>query len=388
MNRLDEITYQKVRQSLKKHGDILKIKSPGRINLIGEHIDYNGGNVLPAAIDKYITFSFRKNNTNNKAFILSENFKEGFEFLINNDIKTKGWINYLLGVISLLRDIKSNQIKGFDCIIESNLPVGSGISSSAALLCGFAKGLHWLFDLKISDITLVKLCQKAERIFSGANVGVMDQFTVVMGKKNHLLFLNCKTLQYKQIPADFSPYGLLLLNTNVTHSLGDSAYNTRRKECETALQIIQKSYPHIKTLVEVDSQMIEQLAGHLGKDRVQRATFVSQEQQRVLQAIQTLQEKDFGKLGRLLNESHKGLQHLYKVSCDELDFLAKFAEDDKRILGGRMMGGGFGGCTINLVHKDDVEQIIKYAKEVYKKTFGIDLTAIVANTFDGVKKCQ
>ena len=178
--------------------DILQIEAPGRINLIGEHIDYNGGNVLPAAIDKCIYFSFKKNDSATTATVLSKNFEEGFTFDITVPEKPgDGWLSYLSGVLSEIDKIRPGKVSGFDCSLDSKLPIGSGISSSAALLCGFAKGLNELFALEIDDITIVKLCQNAERIFSGANVGVMDQFAVVKGEKDHFILLDCDTLEYK-----------------------------------------------------------------------------------------------------------------------------------------------------------------------------------------------
>ena len=381
---LSSQTYESLKEKL--NHPKLKIAAPGRINLIGEHIDYNGGNVLPAAIDKRIIFSFKKNETSDTAFILSENFKEGFQINLKNIQKNKGWINYFAGILALLQKKTAYKITGFDCLVESNLPVGGGVSSSAALLCGFAKGLNMLFDLGIEDINLIKLCQRAEQIFSGANVGVMDQFAVTMGKKDHLLFLDCDTLQYKAIYANFSPYILLLLNTNVTHSLGDSAYNTRREECEQALKIIQNKYPHIKNLAGATLEMVADLENTFPKNVRQRAVFVIEEQQRVLKTIEALKDKDFVKVGQLLNDSHRGLQNLYQVSCENLDFLAAFAKKDSRILGGRMMGGGFGGCTLNLVHKDHVDRVIKEIGSAYKEKFNRDMTPMVAHISDGVQK--
>lgn len=369
--------YQNIQKKISQSSNILKISAHGRINLIGEHIDYNGGNVLPAAIDKKIIFSFQKNETSNTAFVLSENFKEGFQMDLKNIEKTKGWGNYLVGILKILKN--TAKITGFDCLIESNLPVGSGLSSSAALLCGFAKGLNALFDLKINDMELIKLCQKAEQIFSGAHVGIMDPFAVIMGKKDHFLFLNCDTLKYEMIYADFSPYVLLLFNTNVKHNLGDSAYNKRRESCENALRIIQKNYPHIQKLTDATFEMLEDLKNKLSEEEKKRTTFVIEEQKRVLKTITALKNKDFIKVGKLLNQSHEGLQNLYQVSCEELDFLADIAKKDKRILGGRMMGGGFGGCTINIVHKNDVQKIIREIAMLYKAKFNFEMTPMVAN---------
>ena len=367
--------------------ELLQIEAPGRINLIGEHIDYNGGNVLPAAIDKCIYFSFKKNNSSTVSKVLSKNFKEGFSFDITVPEKPgEGWLSYLSGVLSEISKIRPGKVTGFDCVLDSKLPIGSGISSSAALLCGFAKGLNELYTLEIDDITIIKLCQNAERIFSGANVGVMDQFSVVKGEKDHFILLNCDALTYKTIPAAMSPYMLLLLNTNVSHNLADSAYNERRAQCESALEIISAKHPEVKTLVEATEEMIHALKDELGEDRFKRAIFVSQEQRRVEATVKALEQSDFKLVGELINASHDGLQNLYEVSCPELDFLAAYAKNDDRVLGGRMMGGGFGGCTINLIDEKDVDSFVADASKVYKEAYNIELSPIKVKTNNGVQK--
>lgn len=367
--------------------DVLKIEAPGRINLIGEHIDYNGGNVLPAAIDKCIYYYFKKNDSTTNSNVLSKNFNEGFSFDITVPEKPgDGWLSYLSGVLSEVDKIAPGKVTGFDCALDSKLPIGSGISSSAALLCGFAKGLNELFELGIDDITIIKLCQNAERIFSGANVGVMDQFAVVKGEKDHFILLDCETLEYKTIPAAMNTNMLLLLNTNVSHNLADSAYNERRAQCESALEIISAKYPEVNTLVEATGAMIEDLKDELGEDRVKRATHVYQEQKRVEATVEALRNNDFTLVGELLNASHDGLQNLYEVSCPELDFLAAYAKKDDRVLGARMMGGGFGGCTINLIDEKNVESFVADASKAYKEACNLELTAIPVNTNNGVSK--
>lgn len=367
--------------------DILKIEAPGRINLIGEHIDYNGGNVLPAAIDKCIYFSFKKNDSTSISNVLSKNFNEGFSFdILVAEKAGEGWLSYLSGVLIEIAEIRPGKVTGFDCYLESKLPIGSGISSSAALLCGFAKGLNELFELEIDDITIIKLCQNAERIFSGANVGVMDQFSVVKGKKDHFILLDCDTLEYKTIPAAMNTNILLLLNTNVSHNLADSAYNERRAQCESSLEIIKTAYPEVKTLVEATEEMVDEFKEKLGEDRVKRATYVIQEQKRVEQTVEALKNNDFKLVGELLNQSHDGLQNLYEVSCPELDFLAAYAKNDDRVLGARMMGGGFGGCTINLIDEKNVDSFIADISIAYKKACNLDVTPIPVKIYNGVQK--
>ncbi|MEI6864897.1 galactokinase [Flavicella sp.] len=367
--------------------DVVNIEAPGRINLIGEHIDYNGGNVLPAAIDKCIYFSIKKNNSATFANVLSKNFNEGFSFDISVPEKPgEGWLSYLSGVLTEIAKIRPTKVTGFDCSLDSKLPIGSGISSSAALLCGFAKGLNELFELEIDDITIIKLCQNAERIFSGANVGIMDQFSVIKGKKDHFILLDCETLEYRAIPAEMNTNILLLLNTNVSHNLAYSAYNERRAQCESALEIITAKYPYVKTLVEATEEMIAEFKEELGEDRVKRAIFVIQEQKRVEATVQALENNNFELVGELLNQSHDGLQNLYEVSCPELDFLANFAKNDDRVLGARMMGGGFGGCTINLIDKKYVKSFVADITIAYKKACNLEVTPIPVKINNGVQK--
>ena len=234
------------------------IKSPGRINLIGEHIDYNGGYVLPAAIDKTITLSFRKNNSDS-CKIYSSNFKSSFEINLNNLKRSETeWQNYILGVVYHINIVKPNLVKGFDCIIESNLPLGSGISSSAALECGMAKGINELFNLGLTDIEIITVSKDAEHTFVGTKCGIMDQFAVVKGKKNHLILLNCKTLDYELIEANLAPYKIVLLNTNISHNLASSEYNIRRDECKIALKAIQMKYPNFNNLIEVKPKVVRE----------------------------------------------------------------------------------------------------------------------------------
>ena len=362
------------------------IESPGRINLIGEHIDYNGGHVLPAAMDKKITLSFRKNNTN-KCEVLSSNFKSSFTVILNKLERSEvEWQNFILGVLFHINVLKPDSIKGFDCIIESNLPLGSGISSSAALECGIAKGVNELFDIGLTDIEIIKLSRDAEHTFVGTKCGIMDQFAVTKGKKDHLILLNCETLDYELIKADFSPYVVVLLNTNVSHSLASSEYNVRRDECDTALAAIQKKHPNFQFLTEVPVKVVKEFKNVLPEKIYNRAIYVTRENKRTLKAVNYLKENDLEGFGKCLYKSHNGLQNLYEVSCKELDFLVDQTRDLDYVLGSRMMGGGFGGCTINIVHKDKVEELIENVSAAYEEKYNIQLSSITTTISDGVKR--
>lgn len=364
----------------------LIIESPGRINLIGEHIDYNGGFVLPAAIDKKITLRFRENNSKT-CEILSSNFKSSFKIDLNylerSDIE---WQNYIIGVLFHINVLRPDKISGFDCIIDSNLPLGSGISSSAALECGIAKGVNELFNLKLTDLEIITLSRDAEHYFVGTKCGIMDQFAVVKGKEKHIILLNCDTLDYNLIKADFKPYSLVLLNTNVSHSLASSEYNLRRDECNTALTTIQKKYPNYKFLTEIPQKVMMEFKNVLSKKIFNRALYVTRENRRTLKAVSCLKRKDLKGFGECLYKSHFGLQNLYEVSCKELDFLVEATKELDFVLGSRMMGGGFGGCTINLLHQDKLNEFIDNISATYEEQFNIKLSSILVNIGDGVKR--
>jgi galactokinase len=362
------------------------IKSPGRINLIGEHIDYNGGHVLPAAMDKKITLYFRENKTNT-CEVLSSNFKSSFTVNLDKLERSEvEWQNFILGVLFHINVLKPNTIKGFDCIIESNLPLGSGISSSAALECGVAKGVDELFNLGLTDLEIITLSRDAEHTFVGTKCGIMDQFAVVKGKKNHLILLNCETLDYDLIEADFSPYKVVLLNTNVSHSLASSEYNVRRDECSTALAAIQKKYPRYKFLTEIPPKVIKEFKKVLPEKIYNRALYVTRENKRTLDAVKCLRKKDLKGFGDCLYKSHYGLQNLYEVSCKELDYLVDATKELDYVIGSRMMGGGFGGCTINIVHEDKVVEFIENISAAYEEKHNIKLSSILTTISDGVKR--
>ena len=361
------------------------VESPGRINLIGEHTDYNQGFVLPTAIDKKMVLKFHRNDTKNLCRVYSETFNNGFELHLNKPFqKDSGWKNYILGVLKELINAEAS-LEGFDCVIESNLPVGAGISSSAALECGFAFGLNALFNLNFTKLEIIKLCQKAENDFVGSNCGIMDQFASVMSRKGHLIKLDCRSLEAVYIPADFQNCKLLLLNTNVSHNLADSEYNSRREECEAAVRFIQRSKPEVSSLRDVDFELLGQFKELLPGKLYQRSLHVLKENERVLRASEELQNGNLQNFGELMYASHRGLQKNYEVSCAELDFLVDFSESKDFIYGSRMMGGGFGGCTINLIESDKIESYIEEVSLAYKEKFDLVLDAIIVVPDVGTK---
>ncbi len=355
----------------------LVIESPGRINFIGDHTDYNNGFVLPTAIDKKIVFSFEKNGTDSHCALYSASYNEKLVFDLNKISNSDTeWENYILGVVFELLQI-TNKIKGFNCIIESHLPIGAGISSSAALECGLAYGLNQLFNLELPKITLIKLAQRAEHNFVGTKCGIMDQFASVMSEENKVILLDCMSETYRLIDANFSPYKILLLNTNVSHNLASSEYNTRRAECDEVVKIISSGYKTVKSLRDISKSTLYKFKKDLSEKLMRRAFYVIEENERVLQASEALERNDLKQLGKLMYQSHRGLQKQYEVSCKELDFLVDFSEENDQVIGSRMMGGGFGGCTINLIHKDAIDDFVVKAKKAYKDRFNIELTSFI-----------
>ncbi|MGE8340483.1 MAG: galactokinase [Flavobacterium sp.] len=348
------------------------VLSPGRINIIGEHIDYNDGYVLPAAIDKVICFAFEKNNTKTSK-IIAIDLNEEFEIDLTQEVKLSDvvWTNYIRGVIKQLQD-NGFSFDGFNCVFSSNIPVGSGLSSSAALECGMIFGIKSLFDLKIEKKDISLLGQKAEH-WVGINCGIMDQFSSVHGLENKVIKLDCNTLDFEYHNADFKDYSLILFDSNVKHSLFTSEYNTRRIECEEGLSIIKNHFPEVKSFRDSSVEQVLSLKDKMTEKVFDRVHFVVKEINRVIKACEALDQGNIELLGELLFETHYGLSKEYEVSCEELDMLVDTAKEDDSIIGSRLMGGGFGGCTINLVKKGNENEVKRKFSKLYLDTFGIEL---------------
>ena len=364
----------------------IEISSPGRINLIGEHVDYNGGFALPAAIHRATRLKLRKSE-GRSGTIHSANLNEQFTVdLAKIEKSDTHWHNYLLGVLFHIEQLRPGDLQGFECTLESNIPIGSGVSSSAALECGFATGLNELFSLGLTQEEIILLSQKAEHEFAGTKCGIMDQFTVVMGSKDHFILLDCRTNLGQYVSVDLHPYTIVLLNSNVSHDLATSAYNQRREECEVALKTIREQYPDYEYLAEVPVEVIREFQGQLGEKVWQRAQFVSEESRRTLKTVDSLRAGDLKAAGQCLYASHQGLSQGYEVSCPELDFLVEQTHHRPEVIGARMMGGGFGGCTINLVHKDKVASFLEQMNQAYRERFQIELTSFEVQIEDGTKR--
>lgn len=365
-------------------GNPLIVQSPGRINLIGEHTDYNDGFVMPAAIDKGITFALAPSTTG-QSVIYAENFKESFvvPHSITGPLNQPAWANYLLGVLYQLQQRKN--IPPFNCVFEGDLPVGAGLSSSAALECGFAFALNELFELNLSKLVLIKLSQWAEHNYAGVKCGIMDQFSSVMGKKDHVILLDCRSLEYTYSPLRLEKHSILLCNTNIKHSLASSEYNVRRSECEHGVAILKKSFQAITSLRDVTLEMLNKHKADLSPIIYNRCRYVVEENTRVQQGAIDLQHGYLEAFGRKMFETHHGLSSLYEVSCPELDFLVALAKETPGIVGARMMGGGFGGCTINIIEDTALENFVTKASLEYRIHFGKDMTSYVVNISNGTR---
>lgn len=369
------------------NSDPLLVRSPGRINLIGEHTDYNDGFVLPAAINKEIVLAVAANavaaNKNDACRLFSYDYKESLEFSLSSfKPSEKGWANYIMGVVDQLQKA-GYKLQGFDCVFGGDIPIGAGLSSSAALECGIAFALNKLFDLGISRRKLIQYAQKAEHEFAGVQCGIMDQFASTMGKENHAIRLDCRSLAFSYFPLNFRNYQVLLFDTQVKHSLASSEYNTRRKECEQGVSLLQEQYPEVKSLRDVTAEMLEAAKKKMAPLVYKRCRYIIEENERLLTGCSLLEKGDIKGFGAKMYGSHEGLSTQYEVSCAELDFLVDFTRDKEYVVGARMMGGGFGGCTINLVAVDEKEGLIESIRQAYKDKFGKELKFYEVAITDG-----
>jgi len=345
--------------------DPVLVRAPGRINLIGEHTDYNQGWVLPAAISQAIYFAIGSNGTSTcRISALEPN--QSVEFKVSKlNHAEYAWADYIIGTVKEL-----GLSEGFDMVFGGNIAIGAGLSSSAALTCGAAWGLNHLFTLGYENEELVLKAQSVENNFIGLNCGIMDQTASLFGKENHLILLDCQSKTKRLIPADFENYTLLLCDSKVKHALAQSQYNIRRKECEQVVAILNTQYGNIFSLRDVSLEQLNESKNSLSSTHFMRAKFVIEENQRVHKAVRCIGERNFIELGEWLWASQEGLKNEYQVSCDELDFLVGKSLGFDGVLGARMMGGGFGGCTINLVRRDTVDEYSDHLCKGYFNRFG------------------
>jgi galactokinase len=359
-------------------------RSPGRINVLGEHTDYNDGFVLPAAINLYIEIAIKLRD-DNKINFYSAAFKEAFSTSLDQIQKSdKQWANYALGVIAQFQK-KGKKISGFDMVIDGNVPIGAGLSSSAAFEAAVAFAINELNNTGIDKRELAKMAQLAEHEYAGVMCGIMDQFASLFGKKDHLIRLDCRSLEFDLIPIQLEGYEFLLLNSNVKHNLASSEYNTRRMQCEQGVSWLKELDPDIKSLRDAK---ISQLTILENKDETvyHRCLYVVSENQRVLDLCSALENHDLKRMGEIMYETHEGLSKDYEVSCAELDFLVNEAKKHDAILGARMMGGGFGGCMITLCRSDAASDVINRLNAAYQSAFNKELTPYIVTVEDGTSQ--
>lgn len=347
----------------------LIVRSPGRINLIGEHTDYNSGFVLPAAIDKAIYIAINKRPDDQillYAADLDQTFTGSIHALSKSGLQ---WPDFILGVVQQLLKA-GHRLSGFSAVVMGDVPLGAGLSSSAAVECATAFALNELFGLQLARLTMVQTAQKAENEFVGLQCGIMDPFASMFGKEGHVIRLDCRSLDFAYTPFATEVYRIVLFDTGVKHSLASSAYNLRREECEAGVHIIQKTYPQVKSLRDAEPYMVNECLQGGDQNVYHRCRFVVEEINRLQEAFNDLVNNDLNAFGQKMLATHDGLSQLYEVSCAEADTLVDLVRNRPDVLGARMMGGGFGGCTINLVKKESVATLIKELEELYHARFG------------------
>ena len=356
-------------------------RSPGRINIIGEHTDYNEGFVLPAATDKEIVFAVAPNNCGKFCFYAND-LKEYGEFPYVVEV-SQLWANYLLGVVAQIQKCGVH-VPTVDVVFGGNVPLGAGVSSSAALECGFAYALNEVFNFGFSRLELVQMSQMAEHEFAHVNCGIMDQFAVMFGKKDHVIQLDCKTLEYQYFPLELQDSTILLCNSNVKHELVSSEYNVRRRETEAGVAVVASHFPNIHSMRDVTLEQLQQCASEMQGKSFDRCKYVIEENIRLKRACQAMLQGDIQTVGAMMYETHEGMSKLYEASCPEIDVMVKIAQTCEGVIGSRIMGGGFGGCTISLMQNDAVElfkkRIIAEYYQKYDKTPTIYEVAICDGT--------
>jgi galactokinase len=362
----------------------LLVRSPGRVNIIGEHTDYNEGFVLPAAIDKaiYVAIGKRDDDT---IRLFSREFGQSHTTTLTDVHPTRGWANYILGVVDQLQK-RGYKVGGFNLVFDGDVPIGAGLSSSAAVECATTFALSKLFDLNIDRKEITDIAQKAEHTYAGVRVGIMDMFASVFGKKNHVIKLDCRTLDYEYVPLNMEGVKIVLLNTNVKHSLASSEYNTRRQECEQGVAWIKEHEPDVNSLRDATLEMLDKYVKPKDPTVDKRCRYVVEEIGRLLQGCEDLRNGHLDDLGKKMFLTHDGLSKQYEVSCKELDFLVDAVRNNPAVLGARMMGGGFGGCSINLVREEAIDELIATTTRAYKQGMGMDLTAYIAQVEDGTSE--
>ena len=362
--------------------DHLTVRSPGRVNLIGEHTDYNQGFVLPAAINKaiYMVVSRRPDDEIHiVSFDLNQSYTGDVKRLVQSG---KHWPDYVLGVAQQVQ-VLGKTVGGFNCVFGGDIPLGAGMSSSAALECSTAFALNELFGLGLDPMTMVKLSQKAENLFVGMQCGIMDQFASMFGRKDHVIRLDCQSLEYTYFPFKTEGIRIVLLDSNVKHSLVETEYNTRRQQCEAGVRMVQQHHPEVRSLRDITLGQLQAYVAPADELIYRRCSYVVEENARLQSATADLLRGDINAFGRELYGSHEGLSKKYEVSCPELDFLVAQVKGQEGVIGARMMGGGFGGCTINLIEEGAIEGLVERVAPAYRKAMNKELKVYIGQIENG-----
>jgi len=356
------------------------VRAPGRINLIGEHTDYNNGFVFPAAIDRYVYLAFAANMLTSNSRVIAKDLEDSATIHLSSLEKTDvQWKNFLLGILLQFKQ-QGHELKDFNCLIQSTVPIGAGMSSSSALECGFAKGIAHLNKIELSNWEIVDISHKSNHEFLGIKGGIMDQFSSLFGRKEFGMILDCQDRSHSYVPINLQDYQWVLINSNIKHDHLVSGYCDRVKECREA-----ESNLEISTLRSMTTQHLKSYKSKLSEIHYKRSKFVLEENARVQTFAEALKSQKVEKLGDLLYKSHNGLKNEYEVSCEELDFLVELSKKEEGVLGARMMGGGFGGCTINLIKKKSIEETITNIKDAYLSKYTIRPEHYLVEIVDGVK---
>ena len=359
------------------------VKAPGRINLIGEHTDYNNGYVMPASIDKAIYFAMGKIEGQHSIHIQATNYDQVIVLKNGQENNLPLWSNYLKAIVHIFNE-RGIELNGINCIFGGDVPIGAGLSSSAALCCGFIFGVSTLFDLNIPRKEIALIAQEAEHRI-GLNCGLMDQYAVLFGKKDYVFRLDCKNLVFSYLPMRLDTHSLVLINSKIEHQLEGSPYNDRRHSCEGVVKIVASKYPDVKTLREIDMDHLVEFKNEISTKDFIRAKYVLEENNRVWQMMQALDQRDFSKAGAILFRAHQAMSKEYEISLPEMDLLVNLAKQEKSVLGARMMGGGFGGCTINLIENKDKETVLERIQAQYLKATGNHSEHYQVQIGDGLK---
>lgn len=360
----------------------LIVRAPGRVNLIGEHTDYNNGFVLPAAIDKAVYMAVSKREDDELQIVshdLNQTYKGSVSQLERSSLH---WPDYILGVIHQLQQ-RGHRISGFNCLFGGDIPLGAGLSSSAALECATAFALNELFDFGLDRLSLVQLAQKAENEFVGVQCGIMDQFASMFGKKNHVIKLDCRSLLYEYVPFELKGIKIVLFDTGVKHSLASSEYNTRRQQCEAGVEMIRLHHPEVQSLRDVCTEWLDRYVAPKDEVIYQCCRYVVEENKRLVEACQDLEKGELEAFGKKMFATHEGLREQYRVSCAELDFLVHHVRTHPAVLGARMMGGGFGGCTINLVREEAIPALTESVSHAYQQAMHQSLKTYITQIENG-----